>query len=47
MILQRCSSEEVYDGRLEDIFVLFSVGVSYNIGSYDNTDGEDEHKVVF
>ena len=46
-IVQRCSSEEVYDGNLSGIFLLLCVEVSSYVGSYENIDVEDEHKVVF
>ena len=47
MILQRCSSEEVYDGRLAGIFVWLYVEVSFYVDLYNNVDVEDEHNSGF
>ena len=43
MIVQRCSSEEVYYGRLVGIFICLCAEVSLYVVLYDNVDVEDEH----
>ena len=41
MIVQRRSSEEVYDGRLKGIFVLLCVHLLLYVGLYENEDVDD------
>ena len=41
IIVMKCGSVEVYDGRLEVIFVLLCVGSLLYVGSYENVDVED------